>query len=308
MSSQLSPWLRRVDRAFQATGSSSNDEPANLADSCRITPAHIHFWEYCPAYIEIDSDLDSTSSSWTEDSDIYSEIISTCSSQLSDSTSTEAPYVPNASVAQAEGITQEENAYARELEQRRKLAPVTASELSDIQEARASIQIDVRTVEQRVNETMSRLTNYRGLLRAVEWGGGREDVAEQQRLKWSVWLLEINLEEVNAKLECEKRALDEVSRRALDMQNELDLQLKLRRYQEEEEMRQCQQGGEEAYETDSNGRRVVLCSICMDEIVREKGNALALPCAHVFHEKCVSTWLRRRKRCPTCQMAVGRQK
>lgn len=308
MSSQLPPSLRGVcPTFFQAPRSSRDVEPANLAHSCNTTQTHVHFWEYSPTYFVTDSDLHSNSSSWTEDSDVNSEILSSCFSQLSDSTSTEAPCVPNTASTHVGGLTQEENTYAKELEQRRKFAPVTASELSDIQEARARLQIDVRTAQQRVNETMSTLTTCRGLLQGVEEAGDCEDAAEQQPLKSGVRVLEMNLEETNAKLECEKRALQHISRRALEMQNELDLQMKLSRYQQAEEMWQCRQRGEDAGEMDSYGRRVVYCSICMDEIVRENGDALALPCAHVFHEECVSMWLRRRKRCPTCQVPVGWQ-
>lgn len=302
MSSPLSPWLRRVEQNFEAAGPSNNFELVNLSDSCTTNQRHIHFWDYCPANIETDSDWDSTSSSWIEDSDVQSDILSTCSSQLSDSTSTEAPCVPSVSTAQVQGITQELNDYAGELEQRRKFAPVTASELSDIQEAREQILIDLRIVQRRVNETISMLTECQGLLGVAEGGGGSENGAERQRLKSSVRLLEMNLEEANTTLECEKRALNEISRRALDMQNEFDLQIKLRRHQEED-MGQHQKDREEAYDADRRDRQV-LCSICMDEIVRESGDALALPCGHVFHEECVSAWLRRQERCPTCQMRV----
>lgn len=45
------------------------------------------------------------------------------------------------------------------------------------------------------------------------------------------------------------------------------------------------------------------CSICLDDMFGD--DTRALPCAHVFHARCVAPWLSQHHTCPTCQMNVG---
>ena len=45
------------------------------------------------------------------------------------------------------------------------------------------------------------------------------------------------------------------------------------------------------------------CSVCLSDLRRE--NAVTLPCGHVFHESCISTWLARRPTCPECRNNVN---
>lgn len=48
-----------------------------------------------------------------------------------------------------------------------------------------------------------------------------------------------------------------------------------------------------------------VCSICMEEVARTQ--ALALPCAHVFHDVCIEAWRARSSeaKCPVCRAAIG---
>ena len=41
------------------------------------------------------------------------------------------------------------------------------------------------------------------------------------------------------------------------------------------------------------------CVICQEE---KRGQWRALPCAHVFHDKCVKDWLEQNPSCPVCRM------
>ena len=43
------------------------------------------------------------------------------------------------------------------------------------------------------------------------------------------------------------------------------------------------------------------CSICLMHFTSE---VVTLPCAHVFHEKCITPWLQRHNSCPCCRVAV----
>ncbi|XP_064469289.1 uncharacterized protein LOC135383934 [Ornithodoros turicata] len=45
------------------------------------------------------------------------------------------------------------------------------------------------------------------------------------------------------------------------------------------------------------------CCICL-RTYRESDTLRQLPCGHVFHDRCVSYWLRRQQICPVCRMVV----
>lgn len=42
------------------------------------------------------------------------------------------------------------------------------------------------------------------------------------------------------------------------------------------------------------------CSICMEKIMRR--DVHCLPCAHVFHRKCIGRWFQQSTLCPVCRM------
>jgi hypothetical protein len=44
------------------------------------------------------------------------------------------------------------------------------------------------------------------------------------------------------------------------------------------------------------------CAICFDDL--KSATLLALPCGHVFHQRCASDWLSRHPFCPHCRMNV----
>jgi len=45
------------------------------------------------------------------------------------------------------------------------------------------------------------------------------------------------------------------------------------------------------------------CSICLDEFQLET-NLIILTCKHVFHEECITAWLKQHGNCPTCRNSV----
>lgn len=43
------------------------------------------------------------------------------------------------------------------------------------------------------------------------------------------------------------------------------------------------------------------CSICLEPLLK---NVYALPCAHVYHEKCIREWMKKSHSCPICYNPV----
>ena len=46
------------------------------------------------------------------------------------------------------------------------------------------------------------------------------------------------------------------------------------------------------------------CPICLNDIAPDE-EVLIMPCAHSFHTKCVTDWLKRKTTCPCCNHDVG---
>ncbi|GMJ02120.1 hypothetical protein HRI_003881200 [Hibiscus trionum] len=55
---------------------------------------------------------------------------------------------------------------------------------------------------------------------------------------------------------------------------------------------------------DSTGKE---CPICLEELV-VGGEAACMPCSHAFHELCIVTWLKKKKRCPCCRFDLSNMK
>ncbi|KAK8704075.1 hypothetical protein V6N13_047708 [Hibiscus sabdariffa] len=49
------------------------------------------------------------------------------------------------------------------------------------------------------------------------------------------------------------------------------------------------------------------CPICLEELV-VGGEAACVPCSHSFHEVCIVTWLKKKKRCPCCRLDFSKVK
>ena len=47
------------------------------------------------------------------------------------------------------------------------------------------------------------------------------------------------------------------------------------------------------------------CPICLNDIAPDE-EVMVLPCAHSFHTKCVSDWLKRKTLCPCCNSDVAK--
>lgn len=52
------------------------------------------------------------------------------------------------------------------------------------------------------------------------------------------------------------------------------------------------------------------CSICLDDLVLEDGDHEKIylfksPCGHVFHDECMTNWLRNNDSCPLCRFVVS---
>ena len=54
----------------------------------------------------------------------------------------------------------------------------------------------------------------------------------------------------------------------------------------------------ENIETENKLRFLMECPICLDNFSRDL--MVALPCGHIYHEKCAKDWLRRATSCPSC--------
>ena len=46
------------------------------------------------------------------------------------------------------------------------------------------------------------------------------------------------------------------------------------------------------------------CSVCSEEIEKEKMNTTYLPCKHSFHTICIYPWIVEHNTCPNCRMEV----
>ncbi len=51
-----------------------------------------------------------------------------------------------------------------------------------------------------------------------------------------------------------------------------------------------------------NEERENCCAICFNNL--EMGQSMYLPCAHLFHDICIRTWLRKSPTCPICRLHV----
>lgn len=47
-----------------------------------------------------------------------------------------------------------------------------------------------------------------------------------------------------------------------------------------------------------------VCIICREEMVVEADGPRRLPCGHIFHMRCLRSWLERQQACPTCRKSV----
>lgn len=262
-----------------------------------------------------------------------SPLSSTCTSHRthpSSSSSSSPPHYSSPSSSSSSWLkhggprTRDERAYLTELSQRRRHTVATVADLSIVREHEVVIQRELLASEQRVTRLSHKLEKSQALLRDSEKDKDKDNRKrhrrttnnnyynndsdenkynddEQRRLKSCVRLLEMDVDDAKMKVIHELRALAEVTRTARDIQNDLHRQWKLIRSRRD---KRKQTGKEEEKKVDSKGRPVLPCAVCLEEIVRERGDAMALPCGHVFHDECVSAWLRRKQTCPTCQMTV----
>ncbi|CAH8546160.1 unnamed protein product [Heterobilharzia americana] len=46
--------------------------------------------------------------------------------------------------------------------------------------------------------------------------------------------------------------------------------------------------------------RLGICSICFDDF-KEAESTIVLPCTHIYHQTCVTTWLKQHGTCPVCR-------
>uniref|UniRef100_M0ZTR6 Ring finger protein n=1 Tax=Solanum tuberosum TaxID=4113 RepID=M0ZTR6_SOLTU len=52
------------------------------------------------------------------------------------------------------------------------------------------------------------------------------------------------------------------------------------------------------------GDRDTTCRICLSDF-KSTDNIYILPCTHLYHSECISTWMRRQITCPTCRRNYG---
>lgn len=218
-------------------------------------------------------------------------------------------------------LTRDQKAYVTELSQRRRHVPAVVDDLSEIREHEVNIQHELRICEQRLRTLSRKLNKVQALLRDVTNEQAKKNAHKETdydteigRLKSSVRLLEMDIDDVKVKEYQERRALKEVMRRGTDIKDDLHREWKIVRmmrdnkkakyrfYGDEQVMDEEEE--EEREKVESNGRPVLSCPVCLEEIVRENDDAMALPCGHVFHDECVSAWLKRKQTCPTCQIPV----
>ncbi|KAG5593165.1 hypothetical protein H5410_043679 [Solanum commersonii] len=53
------------------------------------------------------------------------------------------------------------------------------------------------------------------------------------------------------------------------------------------------------------GDRDTTCRICLSDFKSTDDNIYILPCTHLYHSECISTWMRRQITCPTCRRNYG---
>lgn len=54
--------------------------------------------------------------------------------------------------------------------------------------------------------------------------------------------------------------------------------------------------------TDGHSTNDLDCTICQEDLCQEK--VTSLPCGHIFHKRCIRTWLKRKATCPTCRLEL----
>lgn len=47
------------------------------------------------------------------------------------------------------------------------------------------------------------------------------------------------------------------------------------------------------------------CSVCQEQEEKEEDNIKTLICDHMFHSKCIRTWLSKNKTCPVCRLDLS---
>ena len=52
--------------------------------------------------------------------------------------------------------------------------------------------------------------------------------------------------------------------------------------------------------SEGNSAESIICSVCLSK-VSDLTNARVLPCGHIFHASCISTWLNHGSTCPECR-------